>query len=135
LNKEEDLMKGREIALFAARIADDKKGTDIVAYDVRGMSDITDYLVIVTAHSKAQIRAIVESIHKELKQVGVRKMGREGSESGQWILVDYADCVIHVFSEQLREYYGLESVWGDAPKLDWQGQVPALRATGTEGRA
>jgi ribosome-associated protein len=128
-------MKGREIALFAARIADDKKGTDIVAYDVRGMSDITDYLVIVTAHSKAQIRAVVESIHKELKQFGVRKMGREGSESGQWILLDYSDCVIHVFSPQLREYYGLESVWGDAPKLDWQSQAQTLRATGTEGGA
>ncbi|HYF50561.1 MAG TPA: ribosome silencing factor [Planctomycetota bacterium] len=128
-------MNGRDIALFAARIADEKKGTDIVCYNLKGMSDITDYLVIVTAHSKAQIRAIVESIHKELKQLGVRKIGREGSETGQWILLDYADCVIHVFSPQLREYYGLESVWGDAPKLEWQREAAALPATGTEGRA
>lgn len=128
-------MNGREIALFAARIADDKKGTDIVAYDVRGVSDITNYLVIVTAHSKAQIRAVVESIHKELKLLGERKLGREGSESGQWILLDYSDCVIHVFSPQLREYYGLESVWGDSPKLDWQHEAQPLRATGTDGDA
>jgi len=125
-------MIGRDIALLAARIADEKKGTDIVCYNLKGLSDITDYLVIVTAHSKAQIRAIVESIHKELKTLGVRKLGREGSETGQWILLDYADCVVHVFSPQLREYYGLESVWGDAPKLELQIEPVAAPVAGAE---
>ena len=112
-------MNGREIALFAARTADDKKGSDIVIYDIRSVSDITDYLVIATAESKAQTRAILETISRELKACGIRKMGQEGNESGQWVLLDYSDCVIHVFSPDLRDYYGLESLWGDAPKLDW----------------
>jgi ribosome-associated protein len=131
-------MKGRDIALFAARTADDKKGTDIVIYDLHGLTDITDYFVIVTAHSKAQIRAITESIRRDLKSVGVHKFGQEGNETGQWVLLDYSDCVIHVFSPQLREYYGLESMWGDAPKLDWAKEPPVelprrVLATGTDG--
>jgi ribosome-associated protein len=128
-------MKGREIAAFAARIADEKKATDIVIYDLRGITDVTDYFVIATAHSKAQVRAIIEGVAKELKLLGIRKMGREGSDSGQWILLDYSDCVIHVFSPALREYYGLESLWGDAPKVDWrlEPEIATFSATGTEG--
>src|SRR5258708_10057860 len=110
-------MNGREIALFAARTADEKKGSDIVIYDVRKLTAITDFFVIATANSKAQIRAIIETIAGELKAVGVTKMGQEGSGSGQWVLLDYSDCVIHIFSPALRDYYGLESLWGDAPKV------------------
>ena len=131
-------MNGREIAAFAARTADEKKGTDIVIYDLRGLTDITDYFVLTTAHSKSQIRAILESIARELKSIGIRKMGQEGNEGGQWVLLDYGDCVIHIFTPALREYYGLESLWGDAPKVDWRHE-PVLeiaaraRPTGTEG--
>jgi len=114
-------MDGREIALFAARTADEKKGTDIVIYDLQGLSDVADYFVIVTAQSKAQSRAICDSICLELKHRGVHRLGQEGSGGGQWVLLDYGDCVIHIFSPALREYYGLESLWGDAPKVDWKG--------------
>lgn len=112
-------MAGREIAIFAAHTADDKKGEEIIVYDLRGLTDLTDYFVIVTANSKAQIRAIVESIAKDLKLRGLTKYGQEGNENGQWILLDYSDCVIHIFSPQLREYYGIESLWGDAPRVNW----------------
>src|SRR4029078_716688 len=79
------LMNGRDIAAFAARTADDKKGTDILIYDLRGLTDVNDYFVIVTAHSKAQIRAIIETIARDLKEIGIRKMGQEGNESGRWV--------------------------------------------------
>jgi ribosome-associated protein len=126
------LISGREIALFAARTADEKRGTDIVAYDVRGLTDITDYFVIITAQSRSQIRAIYETIARELKANGLHKLGQEGNETGNWVLLDYADCVIHIFSPQLREYYGLESLWGDAPKLKWNSESAVkLQATGT----
>lgn len=115
-------LAGREIAILAAQIADEKKGDKIIVYDLRGLTDLTDYFVIVTAHSKAQIRAIVESISKDLKLRGTTKFGQEGNENGQWILLDYSDCVIHIFSPQLREYYGLESMWGDAPRVNWAGK-------------
>jgi ribosome-associated protein len=115
-----DLMDGREIALFAARSADEKKGTDIVIYDLRGLSDVADFFVIATAQSKAQSRALCDTICRELKVRGVQRMGQEGSRGGQWVLLDYGDCVIHVFSPALREYYALESLWGDAPKVEWK---------------
>jgi ribosome-associated protein len=114
------LIIGRDIALFSARMADDKKAEDIVVYDLRGLTDVTDYLVLATAHSRSQVRAIVESIKRELKLFDVRKVGQEGNEGGSWVLIDYADCVVHVFSPELREYYSLESLWGDAPQLDWK---------------
>lgn len=122
------MITGRNIALFAARTGDDKKATDIVVYDLRGMTDVTDYFVIMTASSRSQIRAITESIRRELKSCGVTKLGQEGTEGGQWVLMDYSDCVIHVFSPELREYYGLESLWGDAPRLEWAEEAaPALQ--------
>ncbi len=114
------MTNGRDIALFSARTADDKKAEDIVIYDMRGITDVTDYFVIATAHSRSQVRAVVESIKKELKSIDIRKMGQEGNEGGSWVLIDYTDCVIHVFSPELREYYSLESLWGDAPKVDWK---------------
>ena len=113
-------MNGRDIALYSAQAADEKKATDIVVYDLHGITDITDYFVIITAQSKAQAHAIVETISRALKAQGVQRMGREGEENGQWVLLDYCDCVVHVFSPALRDYYALESLWGDAPKLDWQ---------------
>jgi ribosome-associated protein len=119
-------MDGRDIAVFAARAADDKKGTDIVIYDLHGLTDIADYFVIVTALSRAQTLAISESIHKGLKERGVIKIGQEGNEAGRWILMDYADCVIHLFAPQLRDYYRLEALWGDAPKIEWRPQAAGL---------
>ena len=113
-------MEGREIALFAARTSDEKKGADIVIYDLKGLSDVADFFVITTAQSKAQSRAICESISHDLKKRGVHRIGQEGNAGGQWVLLDYGDCVIHIFSPALREYYGLESLWGDAPKVEWQ---------------
>ncbi|HEY3319339.1 MAG TPA: ribosome silencing factor [Planctomycetota bacterium] len=120
-------MTGREIAIFSARTADDKKGSDIVIYDLRGLTDITDYFVLVTAQSKSQTRAIIETIAHDLKAIGVHKIGQEGNASGRWVLLDFGDCVIHIFSPDLRDYYSLESLWGDAPKVDWTNE-PAMAA-------
>ena len=114
------MISGRDIAIFSARMALEKKATDVVIYDVRGVSDVSDYLVIATAFSRSQVRAVIESIKKELKVFNVRKFGQEGNEGGSWVLLDFSDCVIHVFSPELREYYSLESLWGDAPKVDWK---------------
>jgi ribosome-associated protein len=111
-------MNGRDLAIFSARTADDRKADDVVVYDVRGITDVTDYFVIATAHSRSQVRAVVESIKKALKTINIRKMGQEGDEG--WVLIDYTDCVVHVFSPELREYYSLESLWGDAPKVNWK---------------
>lgn len=113
-------MTGRYIALAAARIAGEKKGQDIVVYDLRGISDVADFFVVVTALSKIQIGAISGEIERSLKKEGLFALGVEGSSGSQWILLDYADTVVHLFSQELREYYNLESLWGDAPKVEWQ---------------
>ncbi len=124
-------MDAREVAVFAARTAAEKKAEDIVIYDLRGISDVTDYFMIATAQSKLQSRAIVGDIDKELKKREVTKLGQEGTSGGQWVLIDYADVIVHVFSPELREYYNLEALWGDAPKLDWESDVPGKE--GLEG--
>ncbi len=116
------MASGRDIAIFSAQMADSKKAEEIVIYDVRGATDVTDYFVLATAYSRAQIRAVLESVKRELKALGVRKMGQEGSEGGNWVLLDYSDCVIHIFSPELRAYYSLESLWGDAPRVDWTSE-------------
>ena len=112
-------MTGLEAARFAAREADEKRAEDVVIYDLRGISDVADYFVLATARSKLQIRAIAHAIAKGMKERGVTPLGTEGNADSQWILVDLADVVVHLFSPELRAYYSLESLWGDAPKVAW----------------
>lgn len=91
---------------------DQKKGTEIIIFDVRGISPITDYLIITTGLSEIHNRTIAEHImlHERPDHV-------EGFEIGQWILLDYFDVIVHIFSHEAREFYGLERLWGDAPQL------------------
>lgn len=95
-------------------LLEDKKGRDIRVIDLKGISPIADYFVIVTGGSSTQIRALVEHVSKELHKVHGVEVKREGKDEGGWILIDAGDVVVHVFSETMREYYGLESVWSDA---------------------
>jgi ribosome-associated protein len=95
-------MDGVEIARTAARFADEKKGLDIVIYDLRGLSDVSDFFVIVTVLSRLQSRAIVGAVEKGLRDLGTRKMGLEGNHDSQWVLLDYGDVVVHVFSADPR---------------------------------
>jgi len=126
-------MTGREIAIYTARQADEKKAGDIVVYDLRGISDVADYFIIATAYSRLQIHAISFGIEKSLKDQGTLPLGAEGGTDSQWMLLDYVDAVVHVFSPEMRQYYGLESLWGDAPKLDWN--APAAEKEGGKGPA
>ena len=75
--------------------------------------------MIVTAASRRQSHAIASEIDQEMKKLGEAKLGLEGSEEGRWILIDYGDFVVHIFSPEDRAYYALEEIWGDAPHLDW----------------
>ena len=113
-------MKGIELAKLAARLVDEKQGEDIIVYDLHGMSDVADYFVLATVNSKSQARAIVGYLDKEFKELGLQRYGREGDRDSAWTLLDYSDTVIHIFSPELRAYYALENLWGDAPKVDWK---------------
>jgi len=120
LDPEETSTDATHRALVAAAAAGDKKGHDIVVLDVGEIISITDFFVIASAGNTRQVRTIVESIEQQLRdQADARPRAEEGREDGSWVLLDYGDIVVHVFLEETREYYSLERLWADAPRVDW----------------
>jgi ribosome-associated protein len=113
-------LDSKKIAIACAKIADDKKAQDIVILDVDKISSITDYFVICSAINERQLHAIADDIDKEMKKVSVKKLGMEGYREGKWVLIDYGDFIVHIFEKEIRGYYDLEMLWGDAPKVTWQ---------------
>ena len=116
-----------EHARLAARIADDNRAKDILLLDLRQATPLLDFFVIATANSRRQSHAIASEIDAEMKKLGEHKLGLEGSEEGRWILIDYGDFVVHIFSAEGRAYYALEEIWGDAPRLEWRAEDPQPR--------
>ncbi len=116
-----------ENARFAARIADDNRAKEIVLLDLRQATPLLDFFVIATANSRRQSHAIASEIDAEMKKRGEHKLGLEGSEEGRWILIDYGDFVVHIFSSEGRAYYALEDIWGDAPRVEWSSGDPRER--------
>ncbi|MGB2987981.1 MAG: ribosome silencing factor [Phycisphaerae bacterium] len=115
------IVQNRSVLQFVielARIAQDNKSEDVIALDLRGISPVTDFVIICTGTSDRQMRAVVDKIIEYGKKVGERPYGSSGYESAAWILLDYVDVVFHVFSRPYREYYDLELLWGDAPRID-----------------
>jgi ribosome-associated protein len=99
----------------AAELAADRKGSDLLVMDLRGISDATDFFFLVSGTSDMHVRSIAEHILEELKKEGVRPSHVEGLRTGRWVLMDYIDFVVHVFHPAAREFYQLERLWGDAP--------------------
>jgi ribosome-associated protein len=99
-----------------AEIAADRKATDVRILDLRGIVGYTDYFVIASGNSERQTKAIHDAIHKALKQ-DHRLLPRrvEGDREARWVLMDYLDAVVHIFTPEAREYYRLEQLWGEAP--------------------
>jgi ribosome-associated protein len=118
--KPERLAKALEHARLCARIADDNRAKDVLLLDLRQATPLVDFFVIATADSRRQSNAIAGEIDQEMKRLGERKLGMEGSEEGRWVLIDYGDFVVHVFSSEARSYYSLEDIWGDAVRIDWR---------------
>ena len=110
-----------ENALIVTRIADDFRGSNTLLLDMREVTPIVDYFVITTATSNRQMKAMAEESSRVMKKRGFRKLGAEGDEaSSTWLLHDYGDIVLHVFTEEGRELYDLEGLWADARRVDWQ---------------
>ena len=103
------------IALSAAQFGLEKKATDVKVLDVRGITSFTDYFVIVTGSSDMQVKAIAENILAKMRESGVTPWKSEGWDALQWVIVDFVDVVVHVFSETARKFYHLERLWADAP--------------------
>ena len=109
-----------EHAKICARIADDNRAKDILVLDLRGATPLIDFFVIASAASRRQAASIAYEIDADMKKVDEKKLGMEGAEEGRWTLIDYGDFVVHVFSEEARQYFDLEEIWGDAPRIDWR---------------
>ncbi|HZW29498.1 MAG TPA: ribosome silencing factor [Isosphaeraceae bacterium] len=123
-----------ERARIAARIADDNRGKDILLLDLRQVTPLVDFFVIITATSRRQGHAIASEVDQEMKKLGEAKLGIEGSEEGRWTLIDYGDFVVHIFSPEDRAYYALEEIWGDAPQLDWHDPAAGESARAEEAQ-
>jgi ribosome-associated protein len=99
----------------ALSAADDRKATDIVALDLRGLSDATDFFVVASGTSDAHVRGIADSVLERLAKLGVSAHHVEGLQTGRWALLDFVDLVVHVFHPEARAFYQLERLWNDAP--------------------
>jgi ribosome-associated protein len=111
----------RETALAAAEAATDKLGENVVLLNLEGHSSLADYFVIVTAGTTVHARAIAEEVAARLKEAGGRSHHIEGTESANWILLDYVDVVVHILLADVRQFYGLERLWGDMPQEEIRG--------------
>jgi ribosome-associated protein len=112
-----------ELALAAARTAEDNRGGDIAVLDMRGITPEFDYFVLATGNSRRQLHAISEEIDRVLEgELHDQRLGIEGYSESRWILLDYGSVVIHLFDAETREYYALEDLWGSAERvpLPWQ---------------
>lgn len=112
-------------AIVAAQIADQDRGQNIVVLDMTKVTSIVDFFIIVTATSQRQAHAIADDVNRKLKhEDGNRRISIEGYRTeGNWILTDYGDVVLHVFTPEGRELYNLEQLWADATRIDWQKMV------------
>jgi ribosome-associated protein len=113
-----EALDSRDLARLLAAIVDDKLGEETVALDVRELVGYTDFLLVCTARNERQAKAIHDEVHERLKKEHGRLPATvEGAAEARWVLMDYLDCVLHIFVPELRERYRLEVLWGEAPKL------------------
>jgi ribosome-associated protein len=107
-------------ACLSARVAADNKARDVVVLDMRGITPLYDYFVLATGVSRRQIHTISEEIDAALHREGDRRLSIEGYQASKWVVQDYGDVVVHVFDPDTRQYYGLEDLWADAGRVDWE---------------
>jgi ribosome-associated protein len=110
----------RELACLAARVADDKKADHTLVLAVGDVLQITDYFVITSASNRRLVKTVVDAVEEEVREaLGRSPIRMEGVSEQQWVLVDYGDVVVHVFSEDIRMYYEIERLYRDVPKVAW----------------
>ncbi|HDD45071.1 MAG TPA: ribosome silencing factor [Candidatus Desulfofervidus auxilii] len=115
-----DFIEGEMKNVISLKAALSKKATEIVLLDLRGLSNIADYFMIMSANSDRHSQAIAEEILKKMEEKGHKPLGIEGFAQGHWVLLDFDELVIHIFFEPVRKYYDLEGLWVDAPRINWE---------------
>ena len=121
MNKTKHIIDSRELAIVAARAADDKQGSNILVLNVGDVLAITEMFVVVSASNSRQLRTIANEVTAKIREESDRPLLRsEGMAEQQWVLLDYGDVVVHIFSEDIREFYEIERLYQDVPVVDWQ---------------
>ena len=105
-------------ALICVDIIRERKATDLVLFEVGTLTSIADYFLIASGKSSRQVQAIAQHLQSRMKEEGFTRFGVEGERDGHWILVDYGDVVIHLFYQPVREFYDLEGLWVEAPRVN-----------------
>lgn len=116
-------LSGSEIAEIGARAALDRRANNVVVLDLTGLSSFTDFFVICSGNSDTHVEGIADIIEEKLDEHGVKLWHREGERKASWILLDYIDVMVHVFTEDTRDFYSLERLWGDAPRTTYDEEV------------
>lgn len=124
--RQPQLQHSLEQACLAARVLEDTRGQDTLVLDLTQVTPIVDYFVVTTGASPRQMKAMAEEVHQVLKKSGSRRLGSEGEESSPWVLQDYGDLVIHIFTADARKLYDLEHLWADAAEVDWRAIAPPI---------
>ncbi len=117
-------------ACLSARIADDYRSKDTLVLDMTNVTPIVDYFILTTGSSRRQMHAVAEEVDRMLEaEEGSQRIGLEGYESNSWILQDYGDIVLHIFSPEARSLYELERLWADALPIDWKAYLEHSEST------
>jgi ribosome-associated protein len=114
-------LSAESVVRVAAHAALEKRAIDLVVLNLEGLSTVADFFLVCSARSAPQADTIAEAIRGALRAEGVRPRHNEGSAESGWLLLDYADVVMHVFLEETRGFYALERLWGDAPLVSVEG--------------
>jgi ribosome-associated protein len=126
VGQSEDLGRRAADAIFS------KKGTDIVLLDVEDLFVLTDIFVIATGTSRPHVQTLAEVVEERFREdLGIKPIRSEGQAEAEWILLDFGDIIVHLFQSEAREYYGLERLWADAAKVEWN--EPAVSETLSDG--
>ena len=108
----------KEVAAIATKALDDRKGVDIALLEIAEVTTLADHFLICTGTSSTHVKALCDSVEEALDNAGEPALRREGHRGGTWVLLDYGCLVVHVFTEETRQFYDLERLWGDAKKVD-----------------
>lgn len=114
-------MESEALKALVIDALDDIKGQEIVALDVQNQTDIADHMVVASGNTSRQVKALVDNVIERVKAEGVEVLGVEGQETGEWILIDLADVIVHVMLPAVREFYDLERLWSVSPSEGSQG--------------
>ena len=111
-------MDNKSFALLAAKTLDDKKALDIAVIDIMEKATFADYLVIATGNSERQVNSLVDEVEDQFAKEGLLVKNIEGKQNSGWVLMDFGDIIVHIFTKEMREKYNIEKVWGDCSFLD-----------------